>query len=243
MRKFTFGRIIFLFFNIFLIPGALKAFFRNIRLLFSYAGILKYSSLGVVIGTIVYFLFLRKNNFFLIFEHELTHTLVALIFHRKIREFVVTEEKGGKVIHSGKFGGVLADDLITLAPYFLPTFTLIISLIYSFFSSELKHRYSSYVYFLIGFTFAFHFFTSIKEIIANWTNKSFTNVSGKNVYTDIGKVGRFYASFVVLSLTLILHSLIIILMLDNYCGIYKFLELLFTVSKDFYYSLFLKIIR
>ena len=58
------------------------------------------SYLGIVVGFaayLIYMLFLiiprvRHNlNWFMKFTHELTHTLVAIVFFGKIREFVVKE--------------------------------------------------------------------------------------------------------------------------------------------------------
>ena len=82
------------------------------------------------------------------FTHELTHTLVALLFFRKISTFVVRERECYVAYSGGWFGHVP----ITLSPYCLPVYTLML----------LPFRYAAeiefmYVFdFLLGFTYMFH---------------------------------------------------------------------------------------
>ncbi len=46
---------------------------------------------------------LQKNLVFLeIFTHELTHTIVGLVFFQKIHSFHATNGEGGAISHSGK---------------------------------------------------------------------------------------------------------------------------------------------
>ena len=64
-----------------------------------------------------------NGNWFLTIEHELTHTLFALLTFHKIVDFKATDSLGGHMQFSGIGGG---NWLITIAPYFFPTFSMII---------------------------------------------------------------------------------------------------------------------
>ena len=76
-------------------------------------------------GMLAYYLlrrlsFIRRNEEWMqTFSHELSHTIVSLLFFKKIHSFHV-EENNGVVWHSGGFGGIF----ITLAPYCLPIFSV-----------------------------------------------------------------------------------------------------------------------
>ena len=82
------------------------------------------------------------------FTHELTHTLVALLFLRKISTFVVREKECYVAYSGGWFGYVP----ITLSPYCVPLYTLMI----------LPFRYAANIEFmqifdfLLCFTYMFH---------------------------------------------------------------------------------------
>ena len=83
------------------------------------------------------------------FSHELSHTVVGLLFFRKIHSFQA-EIGTGVMSHSGgiRFG----DIFISLAPYCLPLFTYIL-----LFLRELGASSSLYIFdIMIGFTTAFH---------------------------------------------------------------------------------------
>ena len=105
-------------------------------------------------GFMMYFIlrllpFFRKNSeMFQTFTHELTHTIVAVMFCRKIHSFYA-EERSGIMWHSG---GRFGDIYITLAPYCLPIFT------YAFLLLRIIGASKQLMWFdiFIGFTLAFH---------------------------------------------------------------------------------------
>lgn len=83
------------------------------------------------------------------FSHELSHTIVGMMFLRKIHSFEVGEGEG-EMSHSGglRFGAIF----ISLAPYCLPIFTYLL-----LFLRELGAQNSLYIFdIMIGFTAAFH---------------------------------------------------------------------------------------
>lgn len=115
---------------------------------------LYYSFIG---GAATFFLFMlfprfRHNmQWWMKFTHELTHTLMALVFFRKISTFVVRNRECYVAYSGGWFGYVP----ITLSPYCVPIYTLML----------LPFRYMGDGQFmpvfdaLLGFTCMFHFFS------------------------------------------------------------------------------------
>jgi cellulose synthase/poly-beta-1,6-N-acetylglucosamine synthase-like glycosyltransferase len=112
-----------------------------------------YKWVGVGIGA--YFVlrllpFVRKNEEFMqTFSHELTHTIVGLMFGRKIHAFRATSGEGGEMWHSG---GRFGSTFISLAPYCFPIFT------YAFLLLRIIGAWQMLMWFdiFIGFTLAFH---------------------------------------------------------------------------------------
>lgn len=109
----------------------------------------------VAMGVALYLLLsairgLNKNLEWLrTFSHELTHTVVGMMFFRKIHSFQAGVSSG-VMKHSGglRFG----DTLISLAPYCLPIFTYLL-----LFLRELSAESSLYIFdMLVGITAAFH---------------------------------------------------------------------------------------
>ncbi|MFI3331544.1 MAG: M50 family metallopeptidase [Rikenellaceae bacterium] len=94
-------------------------------------------------------LFRRNIKWMQTFAHELSHTLVSLMFLRKIHSFHV-EEGTGAIVHSGRrrFG----DIFISLAPYCLPYFTFLFIFLRIVGASNMLYIFDL----LIGFSFAFH---------------------------------------------------------------------------------------
>lgn len=82
------------------------------------------------------------------FSHELSHTLVGMLFLHKIHTFHVGE-RSGNMTHSGRgFGAIF----ISLAPYCLPVFTYLL-----IFIRLIGDEKAFYIFdLLIGFTLAFH---------------------------------------------------------------------------------------
>ena len=119
---------------------------------------------GLIAGFAAYILFLiiltilrsRHNlNWFMKFTHELTHTLVALVFFRKIHEFVVRGRECFVRYDPAKIGYIP----ITLSPYCIPIYTL---MIFPFRFAGDSH-YMIIFDALIAFTYAFHVHAFIKQ--------------------------------------------------------------------------------
>lgn len=89
------------------------------------------------------------------FTHELTHTLVALFFFGKIREFVVRDRECFVSYQTGAIGYVP----ITLSPYCIPIYTF---MLFPFRFAGDSH-YMIIFDALIAFTYAFHLHAFIKQ--------------------------------------------------------------------------------
>lgn len=121
---------------------------------------------GLLMGFVAYIVFaitliilhLSHNlNWFMKFTHELTHTLVALLFVKKINEFVVRGRECYVNYQIGKFG--IGYTPITLSPYCIPIYTF---MVFPFrFAGDAQYM----VIFdaLIAFTYAFHIHSFIKQ--------------------------------------------------------------------------------
>ena len=119
---------------------------------------------GLFAGFAAYGLFLvsmivprmRHNlNWFMKFTHELTHTLVAVLFFAKIREFVVKDRDCYVNYKAGPIGYVP----ITLSPYCIPIYTF---MLFPFRFAGDSH-YMIVFDALIAFTYGFHVHSFIKQ--------------------------------------------------------------------------------
>jgi hypothetical protein len=170
--------------------------------------------IGTLAGIIFDHFVLRNHETFETFEHELTHALVALLFFRSIKDFTVTR-RGGQVWHSSGFGGEFGDTIIGLAPYFLPTFTLISAFIRPFLGRSAFPWFDVW----IGLTFGYHLWSTVLEIRENWSYRTFVDVSGRTTHTDIGERGLLFSTIMIACLGLATHGITLALMTGGYRGI------------------------
>lgn len=115
----------------------------------------RYFLLGATAYLVVHIV-LFKPNFLYIFGHELTHAFATLISFGKVKSFKVSK-KGGTVKTTK------VNIFINLAPYFFPTYTLLLSLAWVI--ARKFWQIDNLVYgflFLIGFSLAFHFVMTVE---------------------------------------------------------------------------------
>lgn len=111
----------------------------------------KWMAVGII-GYAVVHRFVTKNISWLeTFSHELTHTVVALIFLRRVHSFNASE-KSGQVSTSGDSGMSLVP--MTLAPYCLPIFTYLALMLRCLIAGDALWIYDI----LLGVTVGFHFY-------------------------------------------------------------------------------------
>jgi len=143
-------------------------------------------SLGFLFFTILWFLGLRKYQFFSIFEHEFTHMVLALLFFKRPQEFYVNEKEGGWVLLAG------GNFIITLGPYFFLTFCMLILPIYL----VIQPQFHPPFLLVMGALLAYHTFSTIRE----------TNF---NLQTDIIFNGKIFSALVILLGNIISYGFII----------------------------------
>ena len=124
----------------------------------NYVGLLA-GFVGYVVFFVVMLILRMKHNleWFMKFTHELTHTLVALLFWKKIYEFVVKGRECYVNYKVGKLG--IGYTPITLSPYCIPIYTF---MIFPFRFAGDAH-YMIIFDALIAFTYAFHIHAFIKQ--------------------------------------------------------------------------------
>ncbi len=196
--RFVLG-IVFLFF----LPGHFLGFVDGLVRIASIESLWHLLLAGFVAGSLLWALLISRLPGFLTFEHEMTHALVALLFLRRITGFKVTWREGGYVGFSGGLGGEFGNHMIGLAPYFLPTFAVILAIVGAFMGLA---QHPGFLL-AIGGTLAYHTFSTIRETKNNWHSGYSDGVGGVS-QTDIGKRGHLYSVIVISSLTLAMHALV-----------------------------------
>ncbi len=115
----------------------------------------RYFLLGAAAYLVVHII-LFKPNFLYIFGHELTHAFATFISFGKVKSFKVSK-KGGEVKTTK------VNIFINLAPYFFPTYTLLLSLAWVI--AKKFWRIDDLIYgflFTLGFTLVFHFVMTVE---------------------------------------------------------------------------------
>jgi hypothetical protein len=126
------------------------------RLPGNYVGLIAGFGAYVVFAVMLWVMRMRHNlDWSMKFTHELTHTLVALCFGRKIYEFVVR----GRECHVYYKPGFIGYLPITLSPYCIPIYTF---MIFPFRFAGDAH-YMIVFDALIAFTYAFHLQSFLKQ--------------------------------------------------------------------------------
>jgi hypothetical protein len=112
--------------------------------------------LGIGAGafSLTWFVFLsRKESFWSVVEHELTHAIFALMFFKKVRTINADRRRGGLVkVEGGNF-------VIALAPYFFPLLSVIIIAVKPLIFSTYQWLLNG----LLGFTLMFHLLYLLNE--------------------------------------------------------------------------------
>ena len=206
---------------LFIIPGSVLAFWDSLFVIARDKDLWIPLACGFAAGIPVYFTVIKKIPYISTFEHEITHALVALLFFRKIHKFIVTSKRGGQVQYSGNFGGEFGTLLIGLAPYYLPTCTLITVLIRPVIPAEWFPWFDVF----IGATFAFHICSTPEETKHAWTKRTFPGAGdNKKTKSDIGKAGYIFAFLVIVGFGIFLTGLALQLIGSGYSGTWAFLK-------------------
>jgi len=112
--------------------------------------------LGIVAFAIFHHFVEKNREFFETFSHELTHGIVAIVFFREIISFQVNKKNGVIWTRGNKW----SEPFVSLAPYCIPIFTIIMLLLWSLVATRSIVANNSLLAFdiIIGMTVSFHFF-------------------------------------------------------------------------------------
>ncbi|MFH1782093.1 MAG: hypothetical protein ABH848_00555 [Candidatus Omnitrophota bacterium] len=162
-------------------------------------------------------LILFKLDFLYILGHESMHAIATLFSGGKVLGMKVSSKEGSVKTTT-------PNTIVTLAPYILPGYTILIGVIYfilSFFMDT--SNYINIFIFLIGFTLMFHL--------------AYTAQSIREKQSDLLKTGYLFSiSFIYL--VNIISVFFIISLFFNELIFSDFIRASYEGSRDFYYGLF-----
>ncbi len=220
--RFFFAIILLIF-----LPGFIVAF-RDMAVLFLNQDsviipVLIALPAGFLLGRLILYRFQGVATFF----HELAHAVAALMMLRRVSRFVVTRKRGGEVLHSGGFGGLLGDDFIGLAPYLLPTFTFLSILVRPFILAHWFPWYDAW----IGLSFGFHLVSMMREIKLNWSKSAFYSAgSGSPTRTDIARRGFIFSLIFIATTFIAILGFLLAILNSGYPGVFEWGKLVVTKS-------------
>lgn len=112
----------------------------------------KMAAIGFVTGALFWVVFGRKLGFFGVFEHEFAHLVMGLLMFQKPEAFFATAKRGHVRVGGKNF-------LVDLAPYYFPTFSLILLVVFPL----LKPSAQPYFYPVLGFVTGYHLVSQISD--------------------------------------------------------------------------------
>ncbi len=155
----------------------------------------------LLFGIIVYFLLRMiirsKSSFIETFSHELTHTIVAFLFGRKVHSFHVEDSGSGVIFTSGNNYSLIP---VALAPYCLPVFTYLLLA----FRCIVGDNYLWLCDIGIGMTLCFHYYCFKTQI--------------GNHQTDINQYPLSFSYFYIFTAWLINICIVLVALFPNMNG-------------------------
>ncbi len=140
---------------------------------------------------------------FRVFEHELTHALVAVLHGRRIVRFLARGHHGGYVEHQSRPGAwALGDHLVGLAPYFLPTLALPSMVGQAWLHGQWRLALQSLAFLAIGW----HLLDNLREFRQNFSYRWFRAAHGEMSQTDLGRRGLVFSTLFVICAWLLVHG-------------------------------------
>ncbi len=194
--------------------GVTAAFYSNFILIKELASSLNYFTWGIASYVILHLIF-YKPTYLYVLGHESVHAGLAWIFGGKIKSFKVSSERGSVGTDKSNF-------VIELAPYFIPIYAIIITIIYFVVASSYNINSALFV-FLIGFTLAMHMISTIEVM--------------KIRQPDIVKSGYLFSIVTVYILNIVVISFIFSLIFQAF-SMHKFFIDLWGQSKYIYAAIY-----
>lgn len=222
------------------LPAVFSQFIRNVGEFF-----LHFTWYPIAIGTVIGFFAERflDRHFpeFAIFEHEITHALVGIPFGFIPIGITVSRHRGGECRQICLLVGPLialypiSKRIVTLAPYFMPTFTLVMSL----FRPDVPTAWLMMYDVGIGVTFGYHTLSTLVEVRENFTSKTIESAgSGGLIKSDFGMTGMVFSPILILVATLAVHGLILAVIIHDYPGMTEWAKGIFQSTNTFARPLF-----
>lgn len=177
---------------------------------------LQYFIYGFVAFIPLWLIWGRRAYFFSTFEHEFTHLLVGLLFFKKPVGFIATASEGGLTeLYGGNF-------LITLAPYFLPTFSYLFLPFYLI----IEPRFYPLYFAVLGLITSYHIFSTIQEFSYR--------------QPDIIHSGRIFSTFFLIFANIFVYGFLIAFIIGGFKEGWLFIKMGLIESKDWIASVLLK---
>ena len=217
-RKNKIQVVLLIFVSLFLIP-VIYAVVINFPVLFSsYTRLtdsMLYSLIGFVLFLIIYYLIGAPVRSYIV-AHELSHVIFAFLTGVKVKNLSIKKYKSF-VKTSG------SNVFISLGPYILPFYSIIIILIYKiilFFTQELKIT-TVIFYLLAGAGYSFHILTTIHYL--------------RYDQPDMKRYGYFFSITFVVLWIVVISALLFSLMFSK-VKLLSYLLQSFNTIKDIFYS-------
>ncbi|MBR5130270.1 MAG: M50 family metallopeptidase [Alphaproteobacteria bacterium] len=178
------------------------------------AYVMLWFALPFVVTSIAFFMLpFLSGSFLAIMEHELTHMLFAILTGHKPVDLEVNQNKGGYLAFQGE-----GNWLIALAPYFFPTFAVVVmlsSLVYMGMGKPLPDLYWA----IFGTMCGYHLVSTILEIHPQ--------------QTDFKSAGYIFTIAFLPGINLIVYGLLLAYACAGWSGIPSFMSLLMQHTIEF----------
>ncbi len=193
------------------LPFVFSAVYAVVKLILGFAVKSDMSVIPFWIGIIVYMLFqavFLKPMRTYVFGHELTHALAGVLSGAKIKKIKISKTGGSVTLTKDNI-------FITLSPYFVPFYSLIIITVYMVLSwfADTAPFYPYYL-FLSGAALAFHFALTFYAISMG--------------QEDLKSYGVFFSFVFICFVNCIVISLVFILIFPTYIELKTFFESVFV---------------
>ena len=190
--------------------------YRQLGIIRSFSPVQTLFLLGIGAYLVVHAIF-YKPIYLYVLGHELTHAISALLCGGKVKSIAVSSQ-GGRV------STTKSNLIITLAPYLIPIYAVVLLLIYLGISMVTNVvRYTNLFTFLIGFSLAFHVVLTVDCL--------------KKEQPDILKSGTLFSLFLIyiVNICVIVFILGVIFPEISFLSFFKASA---TLSKEIYLSVF-----
>jgi hypothetical protein len=207
-----------------MLPSVLVSVYELMKLLLDFAIKSNMVIAPFWLGVIVYFLFqvvFFKPMRTYVFGHELTHAIVGVLSGAQIKKIKVLKNSGSVTLTKDSI-------LISLAPYFIPFYLLIIIIAYLTLGwfTDTKPLYPYYL-FLSGFALSFHFALTFYAITIG--------------QEDLKTHGVFFSFVFICFVNCIIISLILALIFPQYINLNNYFTIVVANTFLTYKYIFMKI--